>query len=267
MEKGEQRSSWLHRGKCPFAGVSYPKSAAQKESRLAGRNRMSFPMADLCRMLQDTLFLDPPTTLPSADPEVQLRQVKFWSILIALYTGMRLSETAMLHARDFCTESRVEIISLVGDAKRSFRTEAGDHKIPLHPDLLKLGLQDFARRAKPFRTMRLLTGMKDSPKQKAANISKWFIRWLRDLGVDSTRTTFHSFRHNFETALKAKLPGADTLIDQIVGHTPGSVGAEHYTDPLPILTKAEAIARIDYDIDLSLVIVALQKPRAGEPGQ
>ena len=266
MEKGEQRSAWLHRGRCPFAGVSYPKSAVQKESRLAGRNRMSFPKADLCRMLQDTLFVDPPTALPSTDPEVRLRQAKFWSILIALYTGMRLSEIAMLQARDFCTENGVEIISLVSDATRSFKTEAGDRKIPLHPDLLKLGLHDFARRAKPSRTTRLLTGMKDSPKQKGANISKWFTRWRRDLGIESARTTFHSFRHNFETALKAALPGADTLIDQIIGHKPSSVGAEHYTDPLPIRSKDEAIAKIDFEIDLSLVMIALQKTPSGGRG-
>ena len=86
--------------------------------------------------------------------------------------------------------------------------------------------------------------------------SKWFGRWRKSLGIDGARTPFHAFRKTFETRLKSKLGGSDTLVDQIVGHEPSSIGASHYTDPLPIRSKAEAVAKIDYEIDLSSLLAA-----------
>ena len=165
----------------------------------------------------------------------------------------------MLYPSDFRVEDGVDYIDLTSDDFRSFKSEAGDQAIPLHPD-----------RSGPIMTTRLceahgssivqtfVPGMKyrKGVPQRAANISKWFLRWRRKLGIIGEKTPFHAFRNTFSTALKKKFVGADT-IDQMVGHEPGSVGAGHYTDPLPIRTKVEAINKIDYEVDLSLVIAAL----------
>ncbi len=259
MEESETRSALLHRGKSPFAGKRFSKKEAKKEQRLAGRGRTAFPRDSLVTMFAAQLFLDPPDMSPSNDPAVQVEQAKFWAIPIGLYTGMRLGEISMLYPGDFRIEDGIAYIDLTSDDFRSFKTEAGDRAIPLHSDLVRLGLPEFAKRMARTRSRLLLPGMKykkDVP-QRAANISKWFGRWRSELGVSSTRTPFHAFRNSFETALKKKLVGADTLIDQMVGHEPGSVGAGHYTDPLPIRTKVEAINKIDYEVDLSLVIAAL----------
>ena len=263
MEESETRSALLHRGKSPFAGKRFSKKEAKKEQRLAGRGRTAFPRESLVTMFGAQLFLNPPAMSPSNDPDVQVEQAKFWSIPIGLYTGMRLGEISMLYPSDFRVEDGITYIELTSDNFRSFKTEAGDRAIPLHPDLIQLGLPDFAKGMARTRSRLLFPGMKYNKDvaQRAANISKWFGRWRNELGITSTRTPFHALRKSFETALKKKLVGADTLIDQIVGHEPGSVGAEHYTDPLPISTKAEAINKIDYEVDLSLIITALNGRR------
>ena len=72
----------------------------------------------------------------------------FWSILIGLYTGLRLGEISMLIPRDFRVEDGVHIIDLVSDATRQFKSEAGDRKIPLHPHLIALKLPFFVEEAK-----------------------------------------------------------------------------------------------------------------------
>ena len=265
MVAGDERSMLLHRGKCPFAGKAYPKSAIKKESNQMGRTRTVYTPEDLRVMFSSSLMLEPPSLLPSNDADVQLQQAKFWSILIGLYTGLRLGEISMLIPRDFRVEDGVQIIDLVSDASRQFKSEAGDRKIPLHPHLIALKLPFFVEEAKRVNAKRLFPAMKMSVStdQRAANISKWFTRWRRSIGLDSTRTPFHAFRHSFETELKSRLPGADTLVDQIVGHKPGSVGAEHYSSNLPIRSKFEAICRIDYQTDISLIVIALEKQLAG----
>ncbi len=259
MEESETRSAFLHRGKSPFAGKRFSKRKAKKEQRLAGRGRKAFPRDSLVTMLSAQLFLNPPDISPSNDPAVQLEQAKFWAITIGLFTGMRLGEVSMLYPNGFRMEDGISYIDLTSDGFRSFKTEAGDRAIPLHSDLVRLGLPEFAIGMARTPSGLLLPGMKykKGVPQRAANISKWFGRWRNELGVSSTQTPFHAFRNYFDTALKKKLVGADTLIDQMVGHEPGSVGAGHYTDPLPIRTKVDAINKIDYEVDLSLVIAAL----------
>ncbi len=259
MEESETRSALLHRGKSPFAGKRFSKKEAKKEQRLAGRGRTAFPRNSLVAIFNTELFLDPPDMSPTNNPSVQVEQAKFWAIPVALYTGMRLGEISMLYPSDFRVEDGVDYIDLTSDDFRSFKSEAGDRAIPLHPDLVRLGLPDYAKRTARASYKLLFPGMKykKGVPQRAANISKWFLRWRRKLGIIGERTPFHAFRNTFSTALKKKFVGADTIIDQMVGHEPGSVGAGHYTDPLPIRTKVEAISKIDYEVDLSLVIAAL----------
>ena len=259
MVKVDERRNLLHDGKDPFSGKFFKKSAVKKEARLAGRNRAAFTTEQLSTMLASPLFSKPPASIVFNDPGRQLEQAKFWSILIGLYTGMRLGEIAMLRASDFRLDNGIYIIDLHSDDRRSFKTEAGDRKIPLHPDLIDLGLFSFAKIAATSTYARLLPGssISDDGGQNGANISKWFLRWRTSIGLDSKQTPFHAFRKTFVTQLKSRFPGSDTLVDQIAGHEPKSVSAERYTDPLPIRVKAEAIAKIDYGINLRALKAAL----------
>ena len=259
MVDDEERARALRNGACPFAGKAFKSSEAKKESRLAGRSRVAFTSVQLTAMLRSKLFLAPPHMRDAGSDDVELQRAQFWAVLIGLYTGMRLGEISMLRPGDFQREDGIAHINLVSDRDRSFKSEAGDRKIPLHPDLVRLQLMEFAQGALDRGSPRLFPGMKDSKvsQQRGANISKWFGRWRKSLGVDSARTPFHAFRKTFETRLKAKFVGSDTLVDQIVGHEPSSVGASHYTDPLPLTSKAEAVAKIDYEIDISSLVTAL----------
>ena len=267
MEAGDERSLMLHRGRCPFSGQAYSKTSIRKESSHAGRTRAVYTPEHLRVIFGSALMLDPPSLLPSNDEDGQLQQAKFWSILIGRYTGIRLGEISMLLPCDFRVDDGVHIIDLVSDANRTFKTEAGDRKIPLHPDLIALQLPSFASEAQRLNVGRLFPATKASASasQRAANISKWFTRWRRAQGIVSTRLPFHALRHTFETELKSRLPGADTVIDQIVGHKPGSVGAG-YSPHIPIRTKYEAICRIDYQADISLIVAALKAQRPGAAG-
>lgn len=184
--------------------------------------------------------------------------------MIGLHAGLRLSEIAQLRPNDIEVEDGIPRIMLRSDAIRTFKTEAGDRVVPLHPTLLELGLLDFARLTAEGGSHQLLPGMKDKGGQRGANISVWFTKFRRGQGVDSGQTVFHSFRHCFVTAIRSKRGIDEVLIDQIVGHDEYGSVRRTYTSDLPLPLKAEAVAAIDYKIDLSHV---LSWARAGKSDQ
>ena len=65
MVAGDERSLLLHRGKCPFAGKAYSKSAIKKESNQAGRTRTVYHARGPARDAQQ---------LPDAGTTVALTQ-------------------------------------------------------------------------------------------------------------------------------------------------------------------------------------------------
>ena len=93
--------------------------------------------------------------------------------------------------------------------------------------------------------------MRDKDGQHGASISRWFTEFRRLHGVDSGQTVFHSFRHCFTTAIRSKRGTDEVLVDQIVGHDEYGSVRHIYTGELPLHQKAEAVAHIDYKIDLS----------------
>ena len=122
--------------------------------------------------------------------------------------------------------------------------------MPLHPRLVQLGLPEMAKRAAQAGRKTMFEGMVTDPtsKQAGANISKWFLRFRRSCGVGGSETPFHSLRHTFAQALRETHAGQDILIDQIMGHEPGSVGALHYSERLTIEKKFAAISAVTFNV-------------------
>ena len=254
MEKNDDRRMLLHNQKCPFAGQAFKKKEARTEAQKLGRLRRQFTLPELMAILDAPLFREPFQFEPAKEGKVQLQQARFWSIMIGLYAGLRLGEIAQLRPSDIEAEDGIPRISLRSDGSRTFKTEAGDRVVPLHPTLVSLGLLEFAGLAAAAGSTQLLPGMKDKGGQRGASISVWFTGFRRDQGVDSAQTVFHSFRHCFATAIRSRRGTDEMLIDRIVGHEDkGSVRAGYVGD-FPLFLKAEAVTAIDYKIDLSHVL-------------
>lgn len=69
----------------------------------------------------------------------------FWPPLIALFTGGRRREIAQLLLDDFFVEDGLHAMSINmdGDESQSLKTIAAKRVIPVHPELVKLGLLDY----------------------------------------------------------------------------------------------------------------------------
>jgi integrase len=190
------------------------------------------------------------------------RRHRFWIPLIALYSGMRVQEIALLRRRDLRHEWDVDFFDLVEDrvTGRTLKTKGSVRCVPVHPVLIDLGLLTYAQRlpADGYLFPDLLKGAKDP----GDSMSKWFGRFLASLEIIDPSLVFHSFRHTFATGCRAS--GISREQQEAIGGwvykgTSGGYGDES----LPEL--ARALARLEYKgLDLRHLRPALDV-HSGDP--
>lgn len=159
------------------------------------------------------------------------RGTRYWTLLIALLSGMRRSEIFNLTpARIILNEGQYFF-----DVPRS-KTESGIRKVPVHPLLLRLGLLDFVRAAPADAPL--------FPDMTGDAMGKFFARLLVSAGVKTKKLTFHSFRHTFIDALRAaQVP--EKVLQAIVGHASTSV-TDNYGSGHPLSVLAEHVAKANF---------------------
>ncbi|PZR73984.1 MAG: hypothetical protein DI537_46235 [Stutzerimonas stutzeri] len=157
-----------------------------------------------------------------------------WLPRLLLLTGARLEEMAQLRASWFVRRDGVEVIDL-HDAR--VKSTHNRRYIPLHRDLLDLGILDLVQQSSD----RLFPELKyrASAERWSGSISTRLNREIdAALGADR-RLTVHSLRKTFEHA--AYVIGVPKpSINAITGHKPGDISEEHYLllkDDVPLLKQ------------------------------
>ena len=156
------RSGHLERGKNPVKGVVVMKAAEKRALRAAGHAWEPFDLPTLKRIF---------------DPEhlKRTRQIHVrWGALIGLYTGARVSEVAQIFLRDFEVIDGTPCVRLTNDSDgQSLKTESSKRLVPIHPDLVRLGLLERVKRLREEGAERLFPDMRIDSRAGAGNsISK-----------------------------------------------------------------------------------------------
>jgi integrase len=98
----------------------------------------------------------------------------------------------------------VSLRSLNGTTDKQLKTTASDRLIPVHPILIECGLLHFAEAKRRAGEKKLFDDIETgSTGSRPVAFSKWFTQFLRACGAQRSRTSFHSFRHNFRDELRA----------------------------------------------------------------
>ncbi len=165
--------------------------------------------------------------------------VYFWLPLLGLYVGGRLNELSQLHCGDIqCTESGTWFVdfNLIGSGKidepdKRLKTINSIRKVPLHPELVRLGLPEYVQALNEGGYDRLFPELRHDPTKGYARASgKWFNEEFLGKKLHIERDgmqTFHSFRHNFTSALYRIKPAISVpTINQLTGHQRGKTESE-----------------------------------------
>ncbi|APO80199.1 hypothetical protein BL240_01300 [Pseudomonas putida] len=156
----------------------------------------------------------------------------FWIPLMAAYTGARREELAQLYIEDVHQhEGGSWFIRIIDDRPdKSVKTDSSRREIPVHPDLIALGLLTLVQGRTPgTRVFPQLVKVSDG---FAGIVSKSWRPITQRCGVyQSGRNPLHAFRHSFKTlAREHGIP--KEVSDWITGHASGHVGDSYGVNPL-----------------------------------
>ena len=176
---------------------------------------------------------------------------------MALFSGARLEEMGQLYLADFkviddvkCFELTSEIEDEEGNVKhvKSLKNIASKRVVPIHDELLKLGLWEYVQELRDKGHSRLFEELNPT----------WINRHLNsDLKITCNKRTgakvFYSFRHTFiNYCVQHGID--DRYFERVVGHAleGNPITYAHYAKALsPKILKAVVLDKVDYEIDLT----------------
>ena len=180
---------------------------------------------------------------------------KYWSPLLAVYTGMRQNEIAQLHLDDIVDKNEVPCFDVNGRGEdKRLKSKAARRLVPMHPHLVDLGFLDYIEELRRQGEERVWPDLQKNRDGYGKPISRWFARWrktwLTPEDLQQHKKDFHSFRHTFDDRLK-QAGVLDVRLPQLMGH---SMEADQtfgrYGDLLKPPQLLEAVKLLDLGFDL-----------------
>ena len=183
------------------------------------------------------------------------RPERFWVTRIAAYSGARLNEICQLNISDIRQEDEIWVMSLLNDAEdKSLKTQSSNRIVPLHSHLVEIGLLDYVENIRNSEVVKLFPNLKSETNTRYGSaVSRWFARYLKNLGIKKKGKNFHSFRHtvvNYLTSKQVYQP----FIKELVGHSHGTMTMDVYAGrkPLEVLLN-ECVVKLDYGIKIDKI--------------
>lgn len=234
-----------HLDKVPGASVK----VAGLKKLVPGEQRDPYSSDQLTQIFKSPLYTGHKSEACRHKPGPALtRDGYFWIPLIALYSGMRLGEIVQLLKSDVKEESGVWYFDVNKGADKSLKTASSKRRVPIHRTLLDLGLPGYIKSGQ--QSGRVFPEIKKGADgYHSHHFSKWWGRHAKQIGFKSTRTAFHSFRHNFLDALRAA-EAPEYLNKVLAGHSDSSVHGQYGGGPTLGQLK-DAIDKVAYPVNIT----------------
>lgn len=190
----------------------------------------------------------------------------WWFCVLALHSGLRAGEVSQLLPDDFDFASDVPHLKVraedaSGAKVKQTKTKASVRDVPLHPNLIALGLPDFVAKsrkrnpkARVFEFFKLGAGDRISD-----GATRFWGKYLRTFGLHKPGRSTHVFRHTFAAALR-NAGALDEDIGALLGHA-GSTITAGYGGGQSLARKAKTLALLDYGFD----VVAILQDQLDDP--
>jgi len=189
-----------------------------------------------------------------------IRRHRYWVPLIALFSGMRAGEILQLEKGDIKGSGNDVTYFDVDDepwaegtgVEKRLKNENARRKVPLHPELKRLGFLDYVQSQPEGRLFPEAPA--GSGGKLSDHFSKRFAYFLKKRGVwVSRKKVFHSFRGTFADCLKAAEVPLD-MREAIMGWTPAGKMDARYGDGFGVSLLSKEMQRTNYrELDLSFL--------------
>jgi integrase len=210
--------------------------------------RKPFSPEDLKAIFSSSVFTQ------GARPVGGAGEAAYWLPLLGLFTGARLNEIGQLRVADVKSEDGVTFLHFTneGEGQHLKRGRKSRKRVPIHPELQRLGLLRYVEAMRAGKRDRLFPDLNGTERVTAA-WSKWWSRYLDGVvGITDPGKDFHAFRHTFKLASRScGIP--EDQHDALTGHANASVSRAYGSaEGYPIGQLAKAMKRLRYaGLDLS----------------
>lgn len=232
----------------PFDGIAAEK---RRKADLSTKRR-EFNASEVAALFELPLFVGSKALSQKGLYQVGDKRVsdyRYWVPLIALFTGARLNEICALAVSDFGEEEGIPYLVIrEGGEGQSLKSKAALRRVPLHEQLIKLGLPEFVEHLRVLGRARLFEELVPNADGYVSSDASKFLNRLVDRvekpGVmDVGKLVFYCTRHTVVGQLRSNDVREDVSME-IVGHELDSVHSGYGSVKLSALK--EAVDRISY---------------------
>jgi integrase len=178
---------------------------------------------------------------------------RFWIPVICMFTGLRMGEACQLRTDDIETEHGIPVLQVRPDqdAGTRLKTRHSRRTVPIHPELIRIGLLDHVQAMRAGGHDQLFPELRrDRRGSYSGHFQRWANRFLDRAGAKGERQSFHSLRHTFTDALR-RAGATGEMIDGLCGWSRGNMRDRYGSGPW-ITMLAEVMQRVSYPgLDLS----------------
>jgi integrase len=196
---------------------------------------------------------------------------RFWGPLIALYTGARVNEICQLDVGDVITDAETGVVYFnlvdedegedgnVKSGRKTLKTEAARRKVPVHDNLIKLGILDYVESRRKKKEKKLIGGVTYTSSDRwSKKLKTWFNHTLfDDVGLNKhvsekhTTLSFHCFRSTVINFSKQNRLDRRIMLE-LVGHDEDLELTVHddYTDVYNLKLKQQEINKLNFNLDI-----------------
>lgn len=185
----------------------------------------------------------------------------FWAPLIALHMGLRSEEILQLYVSDIQVIDDIPCIVLRQEPGQSLKSLAARRTVPIHDNLLKLGLMKLVALRQREEEPRLFPWIERSQNKKTftETFSKRFTRYRQNHKIYDKQRDFHSLRTTFNHLLiVAECP--DTQRRALMGHVERDIGIVHY-NPHGFSEKQLQQRVNSIEVDISMIRPSFDEPQ------
>ena len=175
----------------------------------------------------------------------------FWAPLIARHMGMRMEECLQLGPNDFGFDKGIAYLRIERTIINGTKTLSSERDLPVHPQLLSLGLLQLVNLRKKQGHIRLFPFLTRGVQKGtfSANFSKRFGYYRRTNGCYWAGLDFHALRTTFHNDLLTD-DKSDAVRCRLMGHAPGDEGAASYAQSLGMQTLFDRLQSVQVDISM-----------------
>ena len=170
----------------------------------------------------------------------------YWVPLIAAYTGMRREEISGIGVNYVREEDGIPFFDVVTTSDRRIKNASSKRKIPLHEDLIKLGLLELVRDARKAGHVLLFPDLREPASQiMGRKVGRHVEKLVKEIWGDAGRgLSLHCARHYVQHVLDLDNEVPEKVARDLMGHEGKDVHDSVYGDQSPLPALKAAIERL-----------------------